>query len=109
MHVSVTIIVILGLVCPASMAALLQTHCQVGSELFDSSTSFGSPRYLYANSGSDLPVNMDFLGPGFSQFALVPVLGMFQLHRGGRMLLAIRNWDCPPFSGLLLEEGFVGS
>ena len=68
-----------GLVCPSSMAALLQDHCQVGSELFDSSTSFGSPRYMYANSRSNLPVNMDFLGPGFSQFALVPVLYMFQL------------------------------
>ena len=69
-----------GLVCPASMAALLQAHCQVGSGFFYSSTSFGSPGCKYANSRSNLPVNMDFLGPGVSQFALVPVLCIFQLQ-----------------------------
>ena len=30
------------LVCPTSMTAQLQDHCQVGSELLDSCTSFGS-------------------------------------------------------------------
>ena len=68
-----------GVGAPFSMPALLQDHGQVGSGLFDPSTSFGSPRCMYANSRSILPVDMDFLGPGVSRFALVPVLCMFQL------------------------------
>ena len=52
-----------------------------GFGVFDSCASFGSPRYVYANSRLNLPVDMGFLGSGFGQFAMVSVLCMFELRR----------------------------
>ena len=46
---------------------------------------------MSANSRSILPEDMDFLGPGISQLALVPVLCTFQLQRDDRMLQTLHS------------------